>query len=80
MSSRVEFQVLGRSGNLIYTEGRRQAKAYVEMSGSKDFDMLVDIDGMNTWSTGEIISEIDLAKIREEFYSWSRKSKYRCQW
>ncbi|WP_077343686.1 hypothetical protein [Pseudocolwellia agarivorans] len=80
MNSRVEFEVTGRSGNLIYAEEDIFAKAYVEMSGSNEFDMLVDVNGMGTWSNGESISEVDLIKIREAFKSWAQKSKYRCQW
>ena len=80
MNSRVEFEVTGRSGNLIYAEEDKYAKAYVERSGSNEFDILVYIDGMGTWSNGESISEVDLLKIRKAFKSWAQKSKYRCQW
>jgi len=80
MNSRVEFKVAGRSGSLTYAEENRSANAYFEMSGSNEFDILVDVDGMRTWSNGDRISAVDLVEIRKAFRAWAQKSKYRCQW
>lgn len=80
MKSNVELKMSGRSGQLIYVIDNKSAEAYVEMSGSDKYDLLVDVNIISNWSNGENISSQDRCIIKEAFVSWANKTNTRCLW
>jgi len=80
MKNRVEFSLSGRSGKLQYIEDQKSVSAYVEMSGSSNIDLLVDLDGIETWSNGEELSGEDRGRIRKAFEQWAKETENRCEW
>jgi hypothetical protein len=80
MKSNVELKMSGRSGQLVYLIDNNSAEAYVEMSGSDKYDLLVDVDILVNWSNGDNISSQDRSLIKEAFISWANSTNTRCQW
>ena len=48
MNEFVDLEISGRFGRFVFTRDGLPAEAYVEMSGSKSFDLLVGLEQMNT--------------------------------
>jgi hypothetical protein len=70
----------GRSGHLVYSDGTREAAAYVEVSGVPAYDLLVWTSGLDRWSTGERLTGEEGARIREAFRAWARREGVSCEW
>jgi hypothetical protein len=69
-----------RCGELRYSQGERHASAYYEISGVPEYDLLVWLEDMQTWSTGERITEQERADIRAAFEAWAVRSRKAVQW
>jgi len=80
MNGIVEFKLSGRSGELVYSRDGKSVRVYVEISGSEEFDFLVDFDQVDSWSSGEPISPEELKEIKCELISWASNTGTKCQW
>lgn len=80
MKSNVELKISGRSGQLVYILDNKCAEAYVEMSGSDKYDLLIEVDLLSNWSNGENISSQERSLIKEAFITWASNKNMRCQW
>ncbi len=80
MSEFVDLELSGRSGRFVFQKDGLSAEAYVEISGSKDFDLLVWLDRMNTWSNGIKLSPQDKDMITFAFKMHAQKRGLSCHW
>jgi hypothetical protein len=76
----VELQMTGRSGHLVYVEGARRARAYIEVSGVDEYHLLVWTDDVRRWADGSPTSADEQARIRRAFARWAKATGTRCQW
>ncbi len=80
MSEFIDLEISGRCGRFVFERDGVLAEAYVEMSGSKDFDLLVDLNQMTTWSNGVKLSPQDKDMISSAFKALAEKRSLSCQW
>ena len=80
MTEFIDLEISGRCGRFVFERDGVSAEASVEMSGSKDFDLLVELDQMTTWSNGVKISLQDKDMIASAFKALAKKRSLSCQW
>lgn len=69
----------GRAGTIYYVENGRVCELDYEISGVKEFDILINFDGLTEWifPTKESIS--DKKAIKEKLVNWLNKKKIRAE-
>lgn len=70
----------GRCGHLRYHEDHRYADAYYELSGAPEYDLLVWVNDMRTWSDGTQITKEEMATIHNAYKEWAIKHNIKCEW
>ena len=70
----------GRCGKLRYQKNNNYAEAYYELSGVPEFDLLVWLNDMKSWSNGNTITNEEKVIIKTAFESWARDNKLKCEW
>ena len=70
----------GRCGELRYQSAGKYAGAYYEISGVPEFDLLVWLAEMQSWSDGSPITPEENTTIVSAFKAWASQQRVTCQW
>lgn len=80
LESTVELTINGRDGELKYKNGNKHISAYVELSGTPEYDLLVSNKDISKWSNGASVTGQEKERILKAFKEWASKTNTRCQW
>lgn len=71
----------GRSGTIYYVEKERLCEIYFEISGIREFDILIYFDSLKEWSlpNNAEMSISEKKDIREELIVWLKKEKIKAE-
>jgi len=70
----------GRCGELRYQGTGKYADAYYEISGTPEFDLLVWLPDMKSWSDGSSITPEERVIIQSAFQAWAKRQRVVHQW
>ena len=73
---KVTLDLKGRCGHLIYKDGRKTAKAYIEMSGVPEYQILLSMENLEEWQEpkGQLITKDDEDQILQAILAWEKES------
>ncbi|MCW3789773.1 hypothetical protein [Plebeiibacterium sediminum] len=71
----------GRQGTIYYVDHGKTCELYYEISGVKEFDILIWFDQLNEWilPKNEAINQIDKQRIKEKLINWLDLTKIRAE-
>ena len=71
----------GRVGTIYYVEKGKVCELYYEISGVKEFDILISFEQLKEWTLPKInvISKNDKYKIKKELLTWLVANKIRAE-
>ena len=66
-----------RSGTIYYVDNGKLCEIYLEISGVKQYDILIYFDGLKEWILPDkkIMTEIEKLQIKEKLKVWLNKKK-----
>lgn len=67
----------GRSGTIYYSGSKRMCEIYFELSGVKQYDILVAIDQLNEWFLPEkkLLTADEKKNIEDKLKDWLRRKR-----
>lgn len=67
----------GRSGTIYFVENNQLCEFYIEISGVKEFDIIIYFDQLNEWvlPNKKVMLESQKESIREKLIIWLEKEK-----
>jgi len=75
-SAKIILEMKGRSGHLVYRNGDKTAKLYVEISGVPDYHIILSTEDLMEWHQpkGEIIRRDEEDQILQAIIAWEEES------